>query len=180
MRCDSPRFLHVRSSLRHTLLLYRIRHGVFHEPVLDRSDLGRVERKLGTCLPDNVLAALAATGRRLSDVVRCNEQALRWPDFPRRYIAMASESSEHPTAYWCTLVARQPLARLGVYRWDHERHGQNREVSTAGWLTEYYKLAPPTDAELALIRTLSVRFYPRVEGPLGQDSGIGRLRPRHG
>lgn len=180
VRGDSPRFLHLPSVLRHTLLLQRIQHGVFHEPVLDRGELGQIEQALGTCLPDNVLATFASTGRPLPEVLRCNERALQWSDFPTRYTAFASQSSDEAETFWCTLVARQPLARLGLYRWVPGRHSEHREVNTAGWVAKYYRLTPSTDEELAQIQRLSVQFYPRVEGPIQDGSGIRELPTNHG
>ncbi len=161
---DSPRYLHLSSSLRSALLLYRLRHDIVSEPVLDREALRRTERTLGLCLPDNVLAAFAATGRRLTEILHCHEQALRWSDFPERYVAFASDPLEDETGYWCTLVARQPLAKLGIYRWVHDHRAESHPVPTSSWVQSYYKLSAPSVQELTLIQRLSPQFYPRIEG----------------
>jgi len=176
---ETPRFLHLSASLRSGLLLYRIRHEVVTDPVLDRTELDRIEKELGTCLPDNVLAAFAASGIPLTEALRSSEHARRWSSLPQKYTAFAHKAHDEREVFWCILTARRPLARLGVYRWMPERPANSHAVTSASWLTQWYDLTPPTDDELALVRKLAPQFYPRVEGPFPTDSRVWPLGSPH-
>lgn len=159
--------LTVPKDLRRALLLHRIRAGIAgHRPVVTRASVDEVEQTLGVCLPGELLAVFAATGRDPYEMVVLTEEARELDLLLPGLVAVSvepprSDASQLPV-YWCFDTGSGTERSRELVRWTLDPDDRRHRLSMLDLVRACYLVGGPSDQELMALRGLCLRFRPAI------------------